>query len=109
MKLPPDLLPGVEPIADAGVPAPHPGFDSLSEWFTVQPSPLPTGVSEQEVTQMWRDADRSNARDKASIKRANALCSCLSDALARLRSLSLRINQERGQFSHLIIVEVDDE
>tara|TARA_Y100001972_G_scaffold37892_1_gene46612 strand:- start:763 stop:1125 length:363 start_codon:yes stop_codon:yes gene_type:complete len=110
--LPPDLHPGAEPQPSTGVPAPHPGFNSLSEWFTLQPCALPTGISEEEVTELWRDADRANAAAINKIEQEDARTSALVAALSKLGTLAERIRAESGRFSRmsrLELLEIDDE
>tara|TARA_R100001510_G_C7636822_1_gene194881 strand:+ start:62 stop:346 length:285 start_codon:yes stop_codon:yes gene_type:complete len=94
------------------VPAPHPGFNSLNEWFQVPPAPLPAGLTEAEVTQMWREADQANAAATSRIRQQDARISGLIAALAKLGDLAERIRRETGAFKHLSridLVEVGDE
>lgn len=112
MTLPPDLHPGAEPEQRTGVPAPHPGFNSLSEWFTLEPHTLPTGISEEEVTELWRDADRANAEAIHRLEQEDKLYSCLVKAMSRLGEIADRIrteSQRYTQMSRIELVEVGDE
>tara|TARA_R100001510_G_C7650990_1_gene208565 strand:- start:855 stop:1232 length:378 start_codon:yes stop_codon:yes gene_type:complete len=117
LPLPPDLHPGAEPVPSAGVPAPHPGFHSLSEWslsewIKAPPAPLPAGLAEAEVTQMWREADEANAAAISRSRQQDARISGLIAAVAKLGDLAERIRLESGTFKNLIRIELvggDDE
>tara|TARA_R110001592_G_scaffold281491_2_gene549023 strand:+ start:509 stop:868 length:360 start_codon:yes stop_codon:yes gene_type:complete len=108
LPLPPDLHPGAEPVPSTGVPAPHPGFNPLSEWLQSPPAPLPAGLTEAEVAQMWRQADQANARDISALKRRNARISALTAAISRLGDIAERVRSERMTFAHLTDLEVAD-
>lgn len=113
MPLPPDLHPGAEPVLSTRVPAPpHPGFDSLSEWFQSPPAVRPAGLTEAEVTQMWRQADLDNATAIARLERVDDLQACLVTALARFGDLADRLRTESRRFTQvtsLQFVEAEDE
>ena len=109
--LPPDLHPGTELQPSARVPTPHPGFDSLSEWFHSPPALLPSGLNEAEVTQMWRTADLDNNDAIGKIEQHENVLAGLFAVLHKLDRLSERLRNQRdfSQMCQAEILEIDNE